>query len=97
MLDDLLFNRHILVKYAYTCCQIGYRLGSISSSESNWLSRFLLTSVAYVGGGFGKNSLHNILEPMAFNIPTLFGPNYHRFNEAIDAIKQEVAFSISSR
>ena len=53
-------------------------------------------SVAYVGGGFGKNSLHNILEPMAFNIPTLFGPNYHRFNEAIDAIKQEVAFSISS-
>ncbi|HTA82964.1 MAG TPA: glycosyltransferase N-terminal domain-containing protein, partial [Bacteroidia bacterium] len=38
--------------------------------------------VAYVGGGFGKN-VHNLPEAVVFGIPVVFGPNYHKFNEAI--------------
>lgn len=38
--------------------------------------------VAYVGGGFGTAGLHNILEPAAFGIPVVIGPNHDKFPEA---------------
>jgi 3-deoxy-D-manno-octulosonic-acid transferase len=38
--------------------------------------------VAYVGGGFGTSGLHNILEPAAFGIPVVIGPNHAKFPEA---------------
>lgn len=37
---------------------------------------------AYVGGGFGTAGLHNILEPAAFGVPVLIGPNHDKFPEA---------------
>lgn len=36
---------------------------------------------AYIGGGFGKG-IHNTLEPAAFGLPIVFGPRYHKFEEA---------------
>lgn len=50
--------------------------------------------IAYVGGGFGHNGLHNILEPLAFNIPIIIGPNYHKHSEAVEAIDVGIANSI---
>lgn len=41
---------------------------------------------AYVGGGFGTSGLHNILEPAAFGIPIVIGPNHEKFPEAIAMI-----------
>ncbi len=38
-------------------------------------------SVAFVGGGF-SGSLHNILEPLAYGLPVLFGPHHQKFPEA---------------
>ncbi|MCR5860802.1 3-deoxy-D-manno-octulosonic acid transferase [Flavobacterium sp. J372] len=38
--------------------------------------------VAYVGGGFGTSGLHNILEPAAFGVPIVIGPNHKKFPEA---------------
>lgn len=37
--------------------------------------------VAYVGGGFGKG-IHNILEPAAYGVPVIFGPENRKFLEA---------------
>jgi len=52
------------------------------------LSRlYRLGSVAYVGGGFGAG-IHNVLEPAAFGIPVLFGPNHARFLEASELLNQ---------
>ena len=51
--------------------------------------------IAYVGGGFGVG-IHNTLEPATFGIPIIFGPNYHKFQEAKDLIKTEAAFTIGS-
>jgi 3-deoxy-D-manno-octulosonic-acid transferase len=48
---------------------------------------------AYIGGGFGKN-IHNILEAATFGVPVIFGPNYHKFQEAIDLIKLGGAFPV---
>lgn len=39
--------------------------------------------VAYVGGGFGTSGLHNILEPAAFGVPVIIGPNHQKFPEAV--------------
>jgi 3-deoxy-D-manno-octulosonic-acid transferase len=38
---------------------------------------------AYVGGGFGTAGLHNILEPAAFGVPVVIGPNHSKFPEAV--------------
>lgn len=51
---------------------------------------------AYIGGGFGKN-IHNILEAATFGVPVLFGPNYHKFQEAIDLIKSGGAFPVGNQ
>ncbi|MEK9756052.1 MAG: glycosyltransferase N-terminal domain-containing protein [Bacteroidota bacterium] len=50
--------------------------------------------VAYVGGGFYKNSLHNILEPSVFSCPVIIGKNYENFNEAVDLINLGGVFSV---
>ncbi|MDX2444780.1 MAG: glycosyltransferase N-terminal domain-containing protein [Bacteroidales bacterium] len=51
--------------------------------------------IAYVGGGFGVG-IHNILEPACFGIPIIFGPTYHKFQEASDLVNEGGAFSIGS-
>jgi 3-deoxy-D-manno-octulosonic-acid transferase len=50
---------------------------------------------AFIGGGFGKG-IHNILEPAAFGIPIVFGPNYHKFREAEILIEKGGAFSVNN-
>lgn len=44
-------------------------------------SAYQYGSVAIVGGGF-SGSLHNILEPLAYGLPVLFGPMHQKFPEA---------------
>ena len=51
--------------------------------------------VAYVGGGFG-DGIHNILEAASFALPTIFGPNYKKFNEAVELIKAGGAFPVNN-
>ncbi|MGP8215288.1 MAG: 3-deoxy-D-manno-octulosonic acid transferase [Bacteroidia bacterium] len=58
-------------------------------------SLYHYADVAYIGGGFGKG-IHNLPEAAVFGIPVLFGPNYHKFNEAIDLIRLQAGFSVSS-
>ena len=54
---------------------------------------YSLGKVAYVGGGFGKG-IHNILEPMAFDKPVIFGPRHERFPEAVDSVQRGNGFVI---
>lgn len=49
---------------------------------------------AYVGGGFGSG-LHNILEAATFGLPLFFGPDYARFPEAVDLVREGAAFSVA--
>ena len=49
--------------------------------------------VAYIGGGF-KTGLHNTLEPIAFGLPVLFGPKYHKFEEARYLVEEGGGFAI---
>ena len=57
-------------------------------------SLYALADLAVIGGGFGLG-LHNILEPSAFGIPSLSGPNTSRFREAL-SLQDVSALYISS-
>ena len=50
---------------------------------------------AYIGGGFGKG-IHNTLEAATFGLPIIFGPNYLKFQEAVDLAEIGSAFPIKS-
>jgi len=56
-------------------------------------SLYQYASIAYIGGGFGKG-IHNTLEAATFGIPVIFGPNYHKFREAVDLIREGAAFPV---
>lgn len=51
--------------------------------------------VAYIGGGFHRAGIHNILEAAVYGIPVLFGPIHRKAKEAGDLIKRGGAFSIT--
>jgi 3-deoxy-D-manno-octulosonic-acid transferase len=53
-------------------------------------------NVAYVGGGFTKSGVHNVLEPATFGIPIVIGPNYRKFMEVKGLIKKEACFPINN-
>ncbi|GAB4449323.1 MAG: glycosyltransferase N-terminal domain-containing protein [Bacteroidales bacterium] len=56
-------------------------------------SLYQFAKIAYIGGGFGKG-IHNTLEPAVYGVPVVFGPKYHKFNEAVDMIECKAAYCI---
>jgi len=57
-------------------------------------SIYRYADLAYIGGGFGVG-IHNTLEAAIYNIPVIFGPNYLRFQEAVNLKEVGVAFSVN--
>ena len=61
------------------------------------LSRlYQYADVTYVGGGFGKDGIHNILEAAVYSKPVIFGPVYEKFAEARCLVSAGGAFSVES-
>ena len=50
--------------------------------------------LAYIGGGF-NSGIHSILEPAVFGLPVIFGPDYHKFQEAFDMLNLGAASCIN--
>lgn len=53
-------------------------------------------NIAYVGGGYTKSGIHNVLEPATFGIPVIIGPNYQKFNEAVELVEKEACFVVDN-
>ena len=53
-------------------------------------------TITYVGGGFSKDGIHNILEAAVYGKPVIFGPVFEKFAEAWDLVEAGGAFSINS-
>lgn len=51
-------------------------------------------TITYVGGGFGDNGLHNILEAAVYGKPVIFGPHYEKNFEAQELINCSGGISI---
>jgi 3-deoxy-D-manno-octulosonic-acid transferase len=50
-------------------------------------------NVAWIGGGFGKDGVHNVLEAAVYGIPCFYGPVFHQFIEAKELIEKGGAFT----
>lgn len=61
------------------------------------LSRlYYYATITYVGGGFGDDGLHNILEAAVYGKPVIFGPEYDKNFEAEELIDSTGAISIEN-
>lgn len=60
-------------------------------------SLYQFARIAYVGGAFGKG-LHNILEPLGFSVPVIFGKvkRESKFPEATQAQQEGCGFSVEN-
>lgn len=59
-------------------------------------SLYKFANVAYIGGGFGKG-IHNTLESAVYGVPVVFGPKFHKFNEAVEMIACKAAYCIHNQ
>jgi 3-deoxy-D-manno-octulosonic-acid transferase len=60
------------------------------------LSRlYRYATIAYVGGGFGADGVHNVLEAAVYGKPVVFGPVFEKFDEAIGLKESGGAVSAS--
>ena len=61
------------------------------------LSRlYYYATITYVGGGFGADGLHNILEAAVFGKPVIFGPEFYRNFEAEEMMDCSGGISIEN-
>ena len=60
------------------------------------LSRlYKYATIAYIGGGFAKDGIHNTLEAAVYGKPIVFGPVYHQFYEAQQLLMNQGAITVS--
>ncbi|OQP56212.1 3-deoxy-D-manno-octulosonic acid transferase [Niastella populi] len=45
-------------------------------------------TITYVGGGFGDDGVHNVLEAAVYGKPVVFGPVYDKYIEAVELVEQ---------
>lgn len=57
-------------------------------------SLYRYAHIAYIGGGFDKEGIHNILEPATYGKPVIFGPVYDKFAEAEQLLALGGAFAV---
>ena len=61
------------------------------------LSRlYKYATITFVGGGFGDEGVHNVLEAAVYGKPVIFGPVFNQFQEAIDLLEEGAAFTIDN-
>lgn len=52
--------------------------------------------ITYVGGGFGGDGVHNVLEAAVYGKPVVIGPEYEKYAEAIGLVECGGAISINN-
>ncbi len=52
-------------------------------------------TICYIGGGFGGDGVHNVLEAAVYAKPVVFGPVYHKYIEAAELVERGGAFSVN--
>ncbi len=57
---------------------------------------YKFSNISYVGGGFKKKGLHNVLEPCVYGNPVIFGKYFKFSNEAKALIKLKGGFSVQN-
>ncbi|HEX6426369.1 MAG TPA: glycosyltransferase N-terminal domain-containing protein [Niastella sp.] len=53
-------------------------------------------TITYVGGGFGDDGVHNVLEAAVYGKPVVFGPVYEKYVEAVELVEAGGALVINT-
>lgn len=65
-------------------------------SEMGYLSRlYRYADIVWIGGGFTRTGIHNIIEPAVYGKPVCFGPRYNRYREAIEMLKAGAVHTVA--
>lgn len=56
-------------------------------------SLYYYATIAFIGGGFTSEGIHNTLEAAVFGKPVVFGPVYEKYLEAVEMVEIGAAFS----
>ncbi|WP_304069029.1 3-deoxy-D-manno-octulosonic acid transferase [Pedobacter glucosidilyticus] len=93
-----LFNDEVVIKHSEIADLDALRNYKILIIDNIGMlsSLYPYGEIAYIGGGFGVG-IHNTLEAATWGLPVIFGPNYQKFQEAKDLIKNEAGFSIKNQ
>lgn len=90
-----LLHKHKLSFHLFSDNAINYHNSILIIDAIGFLSSiYQYGTIAFIGGGF-VSGIHNILEPTVYGLPVFFGPNYHKFNEAIEAIDLNIGFEVT--
>jgi 3-deoxy-D-manno-octulosonic-acid transferase len=61
------------------------------------LSRlYRYATITWVGGGFGDEGVHNVLEAAVYGKPVVFGPVYDKYIEAVELVGSGGGFSVEN-
>jgi 3-deoxy-D-manno-octulosonic-acid transferase len=52
--------------------------------------------IAFIGGGFGDDGIHNVLEAAVYGKPVLHGPEYEKFAEAAELVELGASVPVSN-
>ena len=88
----------------YSACRILFENNKALPEKINTLiidnigmlkSLYRYATICYVGGGFGNDGIHNILEAAVYYKPVLFGPQFYKFAEAVELKEKSGAIDIT--
>ncbi|MCW3090416.1 MAG: Three-deoxy-D-manno-octulosonic-acid transferase protein [Ferruginibacter sp.] len=52
--------------------------------------------ITYVGGGFGADGVHNVLEAAVYGKPVIFGPEFEKYAEAVGLVESGGGITIAN-
>ncbi len=59
-------------------------------------SLYNYATICFVGGAFGEDGVHNVLEAAVYGKPVIFGPEYSKYFEAIELLDTNGAISVEN-
>jgi len=55
---------------------------------------YYYATISFIGGGFGGDGVHNVLEAAVYGKPVVFGDVYSKYIEAVELVELEGGFSV---
>lgn len=89
--------KHSILFSNLTTPNLAPNINTIIIDNVGMLSRlYKYATVTYVGGGFGADGVHNVLEAAVYGKPVVFGPEYSKFFEAVELVEAGGGISIEN-
>ncbi|MDE1190675.1 MAG: glycosyltransferase N-terminal domain-containing protein [Arachidicoccus sp.] len=91
--ECLSFYKHSILYSEYLKTDSIENINTIIIDNIGLLKRlYNYATICFIGGGFGGDGVHNVLEAAVYQKPLVFGPVYEKYLEAVELEEQGAAF-----